>query len=94
MKKFLNPNPQIKSTLIYIFWVIFIVISIFFLVSNYQNDKKKYEMEEIKRKKMEREENERERRESDESEFEDREEREYWESEEYWGEEGIEKEVY
>ena len=52
MKKFLNPNPQIKSTLIYIFWAIFIVISIFFLVSNYQNDKKKYEMEEIKRKKI------------------------------------------
>ena len=45
MKKFLNPNPQIKSTLIYIFLAIFIVISIFFLVSNYQNDKKKYEME-------------------------------------------------
>lgn len=55
MKKFLNPNPQIKSTLIYIFLAIFIVISIFFLVSNYQNDKKKYEMEEIKRKKMEEE---------------------------------------
>lgn len=45
MKKFLNPNPPIKSTLIYIFLAIFIVISIFFLVSNYQNDKKKYEME-------------------------------------------------
>ena len=45
MKKFLNPNPQIKSTLIYILLAIFIVISIFLLVSNYQNDKKKYEME-------------------------------------------------
>jgi len=44
--------------------------------------------------KMEREENQRDRMDSDEWEYEDREEREYWESEEYWGEEGIEKEVY
>jgi len=44
--------------------------------------------------KLDKEENERERAESDESEFEDREEREYWESEEYWDDEGIEKEVY
>lgn len=44
--------------------------------------------------KMEREENRRDRMDSDEWEYEDREEREYWESEEYWGEEGIEKEVY
>lgn len=50
MKKFLNPNPQIKSTLIYIFWAIFIVISIFFLVSNYQNDKKNMKWKKLKGK--------------------------------------------
>ena len=43
---------------------------------------------------MEREENRRDRMDSDEWEYEDRDEREYWESEEYWNEEGIEKEVY
>ena len=39
-------------------------------------------------------ENEQERLESDEYEYEDREEREYWEGEEYWKEEGVEVEVY
>ena len=54
MKKFLNPNPQIKSTLIYIFLAIFIVISIFFLVSNYQNDKKNMKWKKLKGKKWKR----------------------------------------
>ncbi len=39
-------------------------------------------------------ENEQERLESDEYEYEDREEREYWEGEEYWKDEGVEVEVY
>jgi hypothetical protein len=57
--------------------------------NHYPNVLSKKELE-----KLDKEENERERAESDESEFEDREEREYWESEEYWDDEGIEKDVY
>ena len=53
MKKFLNQNSKIKSILICLFLVILIVISEIFSFFSYQNDKKKYEMEEIKWKKIE-----------------------------------------
>lgn len=63
MKKFLNQNSKIKSILICLFLVILIVISEIFSFLSYQNDKKKYEMEEIKWKKIEAEKEEREKKE-------------------------------